>query len=51
MTYSNLPRMLLLTVALVGLVSVASACEISGYKFQCVKNSSKHFIGSDTNVL
>ncbi len=34
MTYSNLPRILLLTVAVLGLTSVASACEISGYKYQ-----------------
>lgn len=41
MTYSNLPRMLLLTMALLGLVSVASAYEISGYKFQCAKSLRK----------
>lgn len=34
MTYSKLMPVMLLTVAVLGLVSVATACEISGYKYQ-----------------
>lgn len=42
MTYSNLPRIMLLTVAVLGLVSVASACEISGYKYQELSDGTKY---------
>ena len=42
MTYSNLPRILLLTVAVLGLASVASACEISGYKYQELGDGTKY---------
>jgi len=34
MTYSKLMKSMLLTVAVLGLMSVASACEISGYKYE-----------------
>jgi len=36
MTYSKLMRVMLLTVAVLGLVSVATACEICGYKYEQV---------------
>lgn len=36
MTYSKLMKAMLLTVAVLGLISVASACEISGYKYEKV---------------
>lgn len=42
MTYSNLPRIMLLTVAILGLMSVASACEISGYKYQELGDGTKY---------
>lgn len=36
MTYSKLMRVMLLTVAVLGLMSVATACEICGYKYEQV---------------
>jgi cbb3-type cytochrome oxidase cytochrome c subunit len=36
MTYSKLMKAMLLTVAVLGLISVANACEISGYKYEKV---------------
>lgn len=34
MNYSKIPRVMLLTIAVLGLMSAANACEISGYKYQ-----------------
>ncbi|WP_367343494.1 hypothetical protein [Methanomethylovorans sp.] len=36
MKYSKLPRIMLLTIAVIGLMSVASACEICGSKYEQV---------------
>lgn len=36
MTYSKIPRVMLLTIAVLGLMSVASACEICGHKYEQV---------------
>ena len=42
MTYSKLMRVMLLTVAVLGLMSVATACEISGYKYQELGDGTKY---------
>lgn len=42
MTYSKLMRVMLLAVAVLGLMSVATACEISGYKYHELGDGTKY---------